>query len=148
MKALRINKRVVPGKCTTRGCKNKCKGKVKHCTTCRSRIARLKDPVRYAYNNLKNRAGQRGIEFSLTIEQFREFCIKSQYIAGKGRTMESYTIDRIDNNHGYHIWNIQVMTKGDNIKKYYLKYDWENKVAVVYSPPTTAHAERLMPEAA
>jgi ribosomal protein L19 len=120
------------GKCQTPYCRNEAKGK--HCVTCRVRKHRAADPVKYAYNNIKNRAKQRGLAFTITLEDFRRFCIKTKFIAGKGRSAESYTIDRIYNNVGYHIDNIQVLKKGDNVRKYYLSYDWERKIATVMKP--------------
>lgn len=145
MKELRVKKNFKPGVCQTWGCKNNPQGR-KFCSTCRKTQSRLKDPVKYAYNNVKHRAKQRGKEFTLTIEQFTEFCHKSQYIAGKGRKIGGLNIDRIDNNKGYTIDNIQVMEKTENIKKYYLDYDWQNKVAVVWSPDKlTAEEKEKLP---
>lgn len=128
MKPLELKTRTVKGKCLAKGCSNQTVGNL--CGTCRSRKSRLADPVKYAYNNLKNRARQRGKGFSLTLCQFRKFCIKTSYIAGKGVSMQSYTIDRIDNRKGYHIDNIQVLSKEENITKY-LEYDWHSKQASV-----------------
>lgn len=121
------------GKCQTKYCRNKTKY-VGYCSTCRSKKCRDKDPVRYAFNNIRNRAKQRGLAFTITLEQFRQFCIKTRFIAGKGRSSESYTIDRIYNGVGYHIDNIQVLRKCDNVRKYYLSYDWEHKIATVMKP--------------
>jgi hypothetical protein len=120
------------GECAAKFCRNEAAGVL--CNTCRSRKSRLSDPVRYAWWNLRNRAKQRSIAFTITLEQFRAFCVKTQFIAGKGRSADSYTIDRIYNNVGYHIDNIQVLTKSQNVKKYYLSYDWEHKIATVMKP--------------
>ena len=120
------------GICTVRFCNNKTKGSL--CSTCRCRKSRIEDPVRYAYNNLKNRANQRSVLFTITLEQFRDWCTKVTYIGFAGRSSESYTIDRKHNDVGYHIDNIQVMTKRNNIKKYF-SYDWRNKKAVVLEYP-------------
>lgn len=103
------------------------------CSTCRARKTRQADPVRYAYNNLKNRAKQRGILFTITLQQFREFCIKTQYIDNKGRASESFTIDRIHDDIGYHADNIQVLTSRENILKY-KRYDSIRKKAVDVTP--------------
>jgi hypothetical protein len=129
----REKKKTVKGKCATAYCRNKTTSS-KFCSTCRSQKCRASDPVRYAFNNLRNRAGQRGLAFTITLDQFREFCIKTRFIAGKGRSADSYTIDRIYNGVGYHIDNIQVLRKGDNVRKYYLSYDWERKIATVMKP--------------
>lgn len=91
--------------------------------------SRKRDPVRYAYQNLKDNTKHRGIHFDLTIEQFREFCIEYDYIAGKGRSATSYTIDRIDVTQGYTVDNIQRLTKSENSRKRWLEYDWRTKQA-------------------
>ncbi len=116
-------------KCATKYCRNKTDRT--HCSTCRSRKSRESDKVRYAFNTLKSNARRRGYVFTITLEQFRKFCTKTKFIAGKGRSSDSYTIDRIYNSVGYHIDNIQVMKKGSNTRKYFLTYDWERKIASV-----------------
>src|SRR5690242_8318139 len=132
MKDLRLKKNTKAGRCSVAYCNNKATGKM--CSTCRSRKARMSDPVRYSFNNLRNRAKQRGLVFTITLEQFRDWCHKVKYIGFKGRSSESFTIDRIHNDLGYHIDNIQVMTKGANVKKYF-SYDYRSKTAVVTPIP-------------
>jgi hypothetical protein len=73
--------------------------------------------MRYSFKNLRNNAKRRGIAFTLTFAQFQQFCYLTDYMAGKGRSSESYSIDRIDNKHGYHWWNIDSMPKGANSSK-------------------------------
>jgi hypothetical protein len=131
------------GKCKTPYCRNKAKNGL--CSTCRSRKCRAADPVRYAFNNIRNRAKQRGLAFTITLDQFRKFCIKTRFMAGKGRSADSYTIDRIYNGVGYHIDNIQVLRKGDNVRKYYLSYDWERKIASVMKPVEFENTEEENP---
>lgn len=128
MKPLVFKVNITPGRCAVSGCTNKCSGKM--CNTCRCRQSRINDPVRYAFNNLRNRAKQRGVIFTITLDQFRDWCTKVIYIGFAGRSSESYTIDRRYNDIGYHIDNIQVMTKGKNIKKYF-SYDYRSKRAIV-----------------
>lgn len=111
-------------KCSTAYCRNKTISK--HCSTCRSRVCRANDPVRSAFNNLKNNAKKRDILFTITIIQFREWCCKVTYIGFAGRNAESFTIDRKHNDCGYHIDNIKVMTKSANVKKYF-SYDYRTK---------------------
>lgn len=81
-----------------------------------------KNPIRAAYLDLKNNAKRRGKDFKLTFEQFKQFCIKTKYIDVKGRGKESYHIDRIDENKGYTIDNIQILTNSQNVKKYFDHY--------------------------
>jgi hypothetical protein len=126
---MQLNKTHQKGKCQTRHCKNVPSGTM--CGTCRARKWRIEHPEKYAYNNLKNRAKQRGIEFTLTFEEFKKFCIKTKYIAGKGRHAEGLTVDRRDNTKGYTADNIRTLTLSKNIK-IYLSYDWQHKTAVVY----------------
>ena len=77
------------------------------------------DPVYIRYENFKHNALRRGKEFTITVEEFRNFCIKNNYIISKGRRGRRCTIDRLCNVHGYHIWNIGIKTLIANIKKYH-----------------------------
>ena len=142
MKPIELKKHITKGRCAVKNCSNRCKGKM--CSTCRTRKSRLKDPERYAFNNLKNRAKQRGLIFTITLEQFRVWCVKVEYIGFKGRSSESYTVDRIHNDLGYHIDNIQVMTKQDNIRKYF-SYDWRTKTATVITDTKTKGRDMPFP---
>lgn len=128
MKPLEYKKHIMKGVCATKNCSNKATGKL--CNTCRCRKSRLKDPVRYAYNNLRNRAKQRNIVFTITLDDFRKWCKKVKYIGFAGRSSESYTIDRRHEDIGYHLDNIQVMELRNNIKKYF-SYDYRTKTARV-----------------
>lgn len=93
----------------------------------KSRRYRAKNPIRYAYHNLKSNSKRRGKEFDLTFEQFKEFCYKTNYIQGKGITKDSYSIDRKDNDKGYTIDNIRILTVSENSKKgnKQLVFDWD-----------------------
>lgn len=117
MQPLQYKKYITPGFCSVRKCHNRCAGKL--CSTHRSTKSRLADPVRYAFNNLRNRAKQRNKLFTITLDQFREWCYKYEYIDYKGIKSESYTVDRIYEDLGYHADNIQPKQKGDNIRKYF-----------------------------
>lgn len=116
--------------CVTNGCKNRCKQYGTVCSSCASRVYRQNHPVRYAYNTLKTNAKRRGKEFTITFEYFQQFCYETNYIAGKGRSKISYSVDRIDESKGYVPGNLQVLSLSENIKKY-LKYDFQNKTAIV-----------------
>lgn len=74
-------------------------------------------PLEYCYITLRDNARRRHKEFSLTLEQFREFCYKTKYIKKKGITRDCYTIDREKNEFGYHIWNIKILKNKDNAAK-------------------------------
>lgn len=102
--------------CKTPFCRNKAKG---YCNTCSDRRKRKKNPVRYAYDNLKHNCYRRhGREwFYLTFEEFKQFCVETRYHIGRGKTRTSYTIDKIDPTMGYFIGNIRVLQQHDNARK-------------------------------
>lgn len=118
----------IPGQCTTEGCTNKPQGRF--CGSCRSRQSRLRDLVRYSFQNKKNRTKQRGIFWDLSLDQFRQFCYETDYINKTGKTIGCYDVDRIieGKTPGYTISNIQILEKIANIKKY-KKYNQETKKA-------------------
>lgn len=119
-------------KCIIKGCKREKRKGGKHCNTCSGRLWRKNNPMRAAYNNLKSNSAKRNIEFNLTFEEFKKFCVKTQYIQGKGRTKESYSIDRKEPTIGYVYDNLQILTVSDNAKKKkMLYYDWQTKYAIV-----------------
>lgn len=89
-----------------------------------SKCQRLKNPEKYAYQTLKDNAKRRKKEFTLTFEEFKEFCVHTSYIARKGRSKNCIHIDRIKENCGYRKDNIQPLTNTENVRKY-LKYYWD-----------------------
>lgn len=103
-------------KCETSNCRNKILT-ARKCSSCRCAASRAKDPEKYSYYNLKNNAKGRGINFELTLEQFRQFCVETDYIIGKGIKKHSYTIDRIENDKGYTIDNIRILSNSANASK-------------------------------
>lgn len=89
-----------------------------YCNRCKYINEIERDPIGVAYRRLKSHAKQRGKEFSLTKEQFQEFCIKSEYMVKKGIHKNCLHIDRKDETKGYTIDNIQVLSNTENVKKY------------------------------
>lgn len=75
------------------------------------------DPVQARYNQFRGNARKRGKEVTITLEEFRKFCDRTGYIIEKGKRGKRATIDRRCNAHGYHIWNIQLMTLSANSSK-------------------------------
>lgn len=119
--------------CQTKYCKNKTRGVRKLCSSCSFRKWKEKNPEKYCYNNLKQNSKRRKKSFTLTFDQFLQFCKKTDYLVGKGKKKESYSIDRIDPNKGYDLDNIQVLTLSSNSRKgtKSLSYDWQTKYATV-----------------
>lgn len=89
------------------------------CNTCTSRDKRQRNPMWYAYDTLKaNCKRRKGAGwFELTFEEFSAFAIEMNYLVGKGITKTGFTIDRIDNEMGYFVGNIRIMTNSGNSRK-------------------------------
>ena len=118
-------------KCITRWCRNarakkitrwlNPQGKVieyesflPRCWKCQSRFLKERHPETYVLNAMRNRARQRKLPFTVTLVEFRQFCRETGYLERRGREPESATIDRIDHDKGYHIWNIQILSHEEN----------------------------------
>jgi hypothetical protein len=85
-----------------------------YCWKCLSRKYRAAQPAAYVLNMIRVSARRRHITFSLTAEQFKEFCASTGFLEHRGREPHSWTIDRINPNEGYHIWNIRVLSHAEN----------------------------------
>ena len=120
------------GKCGTPWCRNRRAAKVtryvskktgkvivynlylRHCWKCRSKMLKERAPWTYALNGIRSGARRRKLPFTLTVQEFKDWCLKTGYLEKKGNQPHSLTIDRIDWNEGYHIWNIQPLTHAEN----------------------------------
>lgn len=76
----------------------------------------IKDPVYARYNQFKSNATRRHKDFDITLEEFRGFCEETGYLKD-GKRGYAATIDRINNNAGYHIGNIQILSHSKNSSK-------------------------------
>lgn len=92
--------------------------KMRTCCSCNYLKKKQSNPIRLAYSSLKGHAKERGKTFTLTLEQFTEFCVKSDYINKKGTKKYSFHIDRKDETKGYEVGNIQLLTNTENVRKY------------------------------
>jgi len=113
-------KRIEKIHCCAYGCKSK--PNQKKLGLCHKHYAiyrRIKDPVYDRYVNFKGNALRREKSFEITLQEFREWCEKTGYIVSKGMRGKNCTIDRINNNIGYRIDNIQLLTNKANIEKYH-----------------------------
>lgn len=90
----------------------------KVCWKCQYAKLKARDPIGLAYRRLKGHAKERGKEFSITLEEFTQFCVRSDYINKKGIRHDSFHIDRKDEEKGYFIGNIQLLTNKENVLKY------------------------------
>lgn len=122
-----------PKLCSVKFCINKHRKGRTICHTHDKQQWRERYPMKAAFQTLRHNATRRGKTFDLTFEQFENFCYETNYMAGKGRSKKSYSIDRIDNTRGYAANNIQVLTKSNNSKKSnkVLHYDYRTNTATV-----------------
>lgn len=82
-------------KCATKYCNRKVYA-IGLCHRCYNREWRKKNIIKASYQSLKDNVKRRKKIFDITYEQFKEFCCATRYIAGKGKTRDSLTIDRIE----------------------------------------------------
>lgn len=100
-------------KCTVCG-KRYAREKRRLCTTCASRRYRKNNPISAKLNDIRNRARQRGIPFDVPLAEFKRFCYRTGYMQTKGRGKGYMSLDRIDNEKGYFIENLQVLEYSEN----------------------------------
>jgi hypothetical protein len=90
-----------------------------NCSTCSTRKHRKENPLKHAYQNIKDKAKKRGHEFGITWEEWQDWNkLYPEYMELKGTGPNDLTLDRKDENYGYFIWNIQVLPNAENKKKY------------------------------
>lgn len=104
-------------------CKNKIKAKG-YCSKHYLQYWRKNNIEKATYLNLKHNAIRRGKSFDLSFDDFCKFAKKFKYFAGKGINKESLHIDRINEELGYSINNIQVLTNTENVTKW-LEYYYD-----------------------
>lgn len=92
-----------------------------YCSKCRSRRWKAKHPLHYLFNNLRHRAKLRGIEFTLTRNEFIEFAHKTNYEQLRGRNSFNLCIDRKDSSKGYSHDNIRALTIRANSARVHYK---------------------------
>lgn len=126
-------------KCIICNKKEKIKGS-SYCSQCKYKKEIERDKIGLAYRRLKAHAKFRGKEFTLTKQQFEEFCVKSEYLNKSGIYRDSYHVDRIDESKGYTATNIQLLTNSDNVKKY-CKWIYRNENGSnIFKTEVTGHA--------
>jgi hypothetical protein len=86
----------------------------RHCGKCLSRREKERNPLRYFFRRLRNRARERGHEFTLAFEEWTRFCTEHDLLARRGKTATSLSVDRKKSSLGYSYDNIQPMTLSEN----------------------------------
>jgi hypothetical protein len=87
------------------------------CPGCRRAAQRAANPILTAYNQIKDRARRRGIQFALPWEFFSALSESTGYVTGRGRSVDDLHIDRIDSTRGYVPDNVRVVTAAENLAK-------------------------------
>jgi hypothetical protein len=105
------------GLCVAYACKNKHSVRDRFCSKHSKRYQKHANPYNYVYGQKKFRALERGIKWNISLDEFIDFCEKTNYLALKGKSADSASIDRIDPNKGYEVGNIQILTLSENTKK-------------------------------
>lgn len=135
----------IKNKCSERGCRRPPRHKSGLCTTCDKKMWRKRYPMKASFQTLRQNTRRREKTqnkpkpFTITFEDFEEFCYETDYMAGKGRSKCSYSIDCIVEELGYVKGNLQRLTVSQNSikehtrRKKLLAYDWQTKTATVIS---------------
>lgn len=105
-----------PDLCHVMGCRQK-RVRARLCWRHLKEQWRRRNPIRSAWQTIKDRAKRKKREFTLTFEEFSEWAAKHKYIDGKGRERHCLHCDRIDPSKGYSIDNIQILTCTENTTK-------------------------------
>lgn len=99
--------------CTVKGCRNAVqRGTGKLCPMHKSRKHKEQNPLKYFYNQSKQRAKNRGIAFNLTEEQYKKLWSGRNLSKWRDKVSGSnnWTIDRIDSRKGYEVGNVRVVS--------------------------------------
>jgi hypothetical protein len=76
-------------------------------------------PVEWAFYMLRKSAKRRFLPFTLSLKYFRKWVKGTDYMELKGRNGDDMTIDRMKPELGYVAGNLQVMTRTNNLNKYW-----------------------------
>lgn len=87
------------------------------CRGCERRKYRKLNRMREAYNTLRDHARARHVKFALTLDYWKLFCKRTNYLALAGHGKEDMTVDRVIPALGYIDGNIQMITRSANAKK-------------------------------
>lgn len=142
------------GICVVQNCSRKCGKSRKICGKHKNLKFKQENPESYWFMVLRSNAKRRKIDFQLTLEEFKKFCKDTNYIKLKGRSPNSYTVDRKISTIGYAYDNIQILTLSQNVKKMWVetkirlgRYPSKEELDALVSPvmvneePTTVDAE-------
>ena len=98
-----------------------------YCNTCRNQREKDADLVKWAYRKWKSNAKRRNKIFKISIDYFRQFCVETQIMNGRGIGQKSLHIDCIIEELGYVEGNIRPLPNDENVKK-----EWERRKRVAF----------------
>lgn len=106
-------------KCAGKWCRNKAAinntgRRLRLCWKCRSRQLKERHPETYVLNAIRQKAKKRKLAFTITLAEFKKWCEETGYLQMRGTNPDSMTVDRIDHDKGYHIWNIRPLSHAEN----------------------------------
>lgn len=110
--------KILKGRCQVALCSRKRSGRSGYCSTHKRRLDRIRYPEYVFFHRLKRNAVKRGIVFTITLPEFKQWCIDVDFINAKASAEKRYwSVDRIDNSKGYEVGNIQLMPTLQNVFK-------------------------------
>lgn len=109
-------KKAARGKCIYFNCRRLAAANRHVCNTCRDRAWRALHPEHHLWNNLKKSARKRGVDFTLTVEEFTEWCRENNFVARVGLAADAASVDRRDPSLGYSKGNLRVLTNEENAR--------------------------------
>lgn len=114
---LSANKKAAGLYCCAYGCHEKpASRKGGLCHKHYKRKRRKNDPIGVRYNDLVQSVKTRNYRVYFSLEEFRDWCAKNRYMS-KGNRGQTATLDRRCNVHGYHLWNLQILSNRANARK-------------------------------
>lgn len=121
--------------CATKHCRRKAKGRT--CYRCEHEARKVNSPYRYWFGVLRRNARRRGVFFGLTFDYWVKWCDDTGYLALKGITSNSASVDRIRNELGYIDGNIQILSVSNNSSKGSKRVTWNyiTKEWEIYTVP-------------
>jgi len=105
------------GFCKAYRCKCPRPAKDTLCRKHRHRYNKEANPLAYVYGILKSNARRRGKPFTITVEDFREFCEETNYLERRGKSGKDMSIDCKIQSLGYVKGNIRAISLSENSRK-------------------------------
>lgn len=110
--------KLLKGRCQVEFCSRKRNGRSGYCATHKRRLDRIRYPEYVFYHRLKKNAIKRGVVFEITLAEFKQWCIEVDLVAAKKSAEKRFwSVDRIKNELGYVVGNLQLMPTTENAQK-------------------------------